>query len=59
MSIFMYFSEAIEILNCLDETKVFILEMLRVWYRELLMSILISPVVIWESGLFRDRTVAG
>lgn len=55
----MYFPETVEIVNSLDETKLFILEMLRVWYRELLLSILVSPVVIWESGLFRNRTVAG
>ena len=32
--------------------------MLRLRYRELLISILVSPLVIWKSGLFRNRTVA-
>lgn len=53
----MYFPEAIEILNCLDETlkHTFFLEKLRLWYRELLISILVNPVVIWELGLFSNR----
>lgn len=39
------------------EYNVLISEMLRLWYRELLISILVSPLVIWKSGLFRNRTV--
>ena len=40
------------------EYNILISEMLRLRYRELLISILVSPLVIWKSGLFHNRTVA-